>query len=217
MPRPRTIQADIPTLLDPALTAKPFRWDEIFGNSNPVELEVGSGKGLFLANAATVDPACNFFGIEIARKYAGLAALRVHKKELGNVRVWPGDAKAVLSEMVPARSLRAVHVYFPDPWWKKRHKKRRVFCDSLVESIRRCLRIGGILSVATDVEEYFQVIRELLASRTCFHEMPVDEVTAPEHDHDYLTNFERKFRIQGRSIHRVRYRLEDEPEGGETA
>ncbi|MFO0890138.1 MAG: hypothetical protein U0790_13490 [Isosphaeraceae bacterium] len=79
------------------------------------------------------------------------------------MRLWPGDAKPLLSRMVPEASLRAVHVYFPDPWWKKRHKKRRVFTEGLVASIWRCLGERGTLHVATDVEEYFGVIRSLVA------------------------------------------------------
>ena len=205
MSRPRTTIANPPALLDPAQVPKPFRWADLFGNDHPVELEVGSGKGLFLSNAGAAHPEVNYFGIEIARKYAHAAAQRACKNGLENVRVWPGDAKPVLAEMIPVHSLRAVHVYFPDPWWKKRHKKRRVFSESLVDDISRLLVPGGLLSVATDVEEYFQVIRELVASRPSFRELPQIEVGDPQHELDYLTNFERKFRIQGRPIYRVQY------------
>jgi tRNA (guanine-N7-)-methyltransferase len=203
IPNP-TIDRPLP-LLDSAAVPSPFVWADLFGNSNPVELEIGSGKGLFLVNAARANPGHNFFGIEIARKYAGLAVQRVVKNGLSNVRVWAGDAKPVLATMIPSHSLRAVHVYFPDPWWKKRHKKRRVFTEALVDDIQRLLVIDGELSIASDVEEYFQVIRELVATRPMFRELPVGDVRAPEHDLDYLTNFERKFRIQGRTIHRARY------------
>jgi tRNA (guanine-N7-)-methyltransferase len=196
-----------PPLLDPELVPNPIRWSELFGNSNPVELEIGSGKGLFLVNAATANPGHNFFGIEIAKKYAGLAAQRVVKNNLSNVRVWAGDAKPVIATMIPPQSVQVVHVYFPDPWWKKRHKKRRVFTGALVDDIQRLLVNHGQLSVASDVEEYFHVIRDLVAARPQFRELPPGEVREPEHDLDYLTNFERKFRIEGRSIHRARYQF----------
>lgn len=205
MPSPiPTIDRPLP-LLDPALVPNPIRWADLFGNSNPVELEIGSGKGLFLVNAATANPGHNFFGIEIAKKYAGLAAQRVVKNDLSNVRVWAGDAKPVLASMIPPQSLQVVHVYFPDPWWKKRHKKRRVFTGALVDDVQRLLVNHGELSVASDVEEYFQVIRDLVAARPAFRELPAGDVRTPEHDLDYLTNFERKFRIEGRSIYRARY------------
>jgi tRNA (guanine-N7-)-methyltransferase len=185
----------------------PVEWAEVFGNPHPVELEVGSGKGLFLANAATACPAHNFLGVELSRKYAAAALERVAKRNLQNVRVVAGDARLFLGRYVSPSSLAAVHVYFPDPWWKLRHKKRRVFGAPLVSDIERALVPGGELRVATDVLDYFDVIRGLVASHPRFCEVPVDEPKPPEHDLDYLTNFERKYRIEGRPIYRVHYRL----------
>jgi tRNA (guanine-N7-)-methyltransferase len=195
-------------LLDPAAYPGdgPLSWAKLLGNDHPVEIEIGSGKGLFLAGAAAEQPGHNFLGIEIARKYARLAAERAVKRGVGNVRVWPGDARALVARRIPAASVRAIHVYFPDPWWKKRHKKRRVFTGELVEGIDRGLESGGELHLATDVEEYFGVIRDLVAGEPRLVELPAPSVKEPEHDLDYLTNFERKFRIEGRPIYRARYR-----------
>jgi tRNA (guanine-N7-)-methyltransferase len=182
----------------------PIDWIALFGNDQPVELEVGSGKGLFLVNAARANPGRNFLGVEISRKYARLAAERLARHRIGNARLWAGDVRDVLRR-VPDASLRAVHVYFPDPWWKKRHKKRRVFNEALVTAIDRILQPGGELHVASDVEEYFQLIRELIAASPAFRERPAPVAGAPEHDFDYLTNFERKYRLEGRPIHRSAY------------
>ncbi|HEX8199685.1 MAG TPA: tRNA (guanosine(46)-N7)-methyltransferase TrmB [Isosphaeraceae bacterium] len=200
--------------LDPApftldLTGRepPLSWAEVFGNDHPVELEVGSGKGLFLVNAATRNPAHNFLGIELARKYAGKAAERLAKRALPNAKVLPGDARVVLGRFVPPGSLRAVHIYFPDPWWKKRHKKRRVFAAPFVADVQRGLCAGGDFWMATDVEEYFGVMTALMAQYPRFVPRPPPEPNAPEHDLDYLTNFERKYRIEGRPIFRAHYRL----------
>jgi tRNA (guanine-N7-)-methyltransferase len=201
-----TIDAALSTL-EPSQCEAPVSWPSIFGNDRPVELEVGSGKGLFLVNAATANPGHNFLGIELARKYAHRAAERVARRNLGNVKVVPGDAKLFLARCVPSASLRAVHVYFPDPWWKTRHKKRRVFCESLVLDIERTLEPGGDLWLATDVEEYYGVIRELIASYPRFEEQPVPALRDPEHELDYLTNFERKYRLEGRPIFRAHYRF----------
>ncbi len=182
-------------------------WPDVFANDRPVEMEIGSGKGLFLQNAATENPGHNFLGVELARKYAAKAAERAAKRGLENIRVHAGDGKLFLARHVPAGSLWAVHVYFPDPWWKARHKKRRVFDENLVVNIERTLISGGDLWVATDVEEYFGVIRELVAAHPRFELQPLPEPKPPEHDLDYLTNFERKYRIEGRPIHRVHYTL----------
>jgi tRNA (guanine-N7-)-methyltransferase len=189
---------------------EPLRWQAVFGADRPVELEIGSGKGLFLANAASSRPEHHFLGIEISRKYARLAAERAVKRGLGNVRIWPGDAREVLARIVPAESLRAIHVYFPDPWWKLRHKKRRVFTAALVASVVRGLEPGGELRVATDVAEYFGVMRGLIAAESRLVELPSPTANEPDHDLDYLTNFERKFRIEGRAIYRAAYRKRDD-------
>jgi tRNA (guanine-N7-)-methyltransferase len=186
----------------------PFDWALLFGNDRPVDLEVGSGKGLFLVNAATLDPDCNFLGVELSRKYTQLAAMRLARNCVPNAKIWRGDARIVLARLVPASSLRTVHVYFPDPWWKNRHKKRRVFTESLLNDVERTLKPGGELRIASDVEEYFGIIKALVSARERFHEEAVPEPRAPEHTLDYLTNFERKYRIEGRSIYRAFYRLD---------
>jgi tRNA (guanine-N7-)-methyltransferase len=192
--------------IDLAGLEAPVSWPVLFGNMRPVELEVGSGKGLFLANAAVANPAHNFLGLELARKYAHRAAERVAKLGLGNVRVVRGDAGLFLSRHVPAQSLRAVHIYFPDPWWKTRHKKRRVFTADFVDGVARSLEPGGEFWMASDVEEYFGVMRSLMDGHPAFTQLPPPEPSMPRHDLDYLTNFERKYRLQGRSIFRAHYR-----------
>ena len=185
---------------DAAAAAAAVDWGALFGDAHPVELEVGSGKGLFLANAARANLGRNFLGVEISRKYARrFAAERpLAKQGIANARVWAGDIRDVLARRVPDRSLRAVHVYFPDPWWKQRHKKRRVFTETLLAEIGRAMQPGGELHVASDVEEYFAVIQELIAASPWFHARPMPEAKDPEHDLDYLTNFERKYRLEGR-------------------
>ena len=115
----------------------PLRFSDLFGDDRPVEFEVGPGKGLFLVNEARRRPDHGYFGVEYARKYAKLAAERVAKHDLTNVKVAHGDAVQCLSRHVVDSCLAAVHIYFPDPWWKKRHKKRRVFREQFVVEVAR--------------------------------------------------------------------------------
>jgi tRNA (guanine-N7-)-methyltransferase len=182
-----------------------LEWTTVFGNTRAVEIEVGCGKGLFLVNAAAAWPEHNFFAIEVSGKYARFAADRVARRGLGNVRVAQADARRLLREWVPANSVTVIHAYFPDPWWKRRHKKRRVFTPEFTGELARILVPHGAVHIATDVSEYYEVIRSLFDGHPDF----TPHVTAPPHDPahdlDYLSNFERKYRKSGRAIFRLSY------------
>ena len=190
---------------EPPPPPAPIDWRALYGNDHPVEIEVGSGKGLFLLNAATARPDLNFFGIEIIRKYQLYAATRIAGRGLANVKTCCGDAKLVLRDYAPPGSVAAVHVYFPDPWWKTRHKKRLLFTPEFAELVLRTLRPGGRLHFVSDVRDYFEMVTGLLAGVAGFRSLPPPEPADPRHDMDYLTNFERKFRKEGRPIYRSLY------------
>jgi len=186
----------------------PCPWDAeaVFGRTAPLEVEVGSGKGLFLRTAAADRPDVDFLGIEVARKYAQFSAAALAKRELGNAAVVHGDGLRVFAELLPDDSLQAVHVYFPDPWWKKRHKKRRVMRPSLLADIQRTLVPGGRLHFWTDVEEYFETSLELLAAHTTLAG-PIEVPEQPaEHDMAYRTHFERRVRQQDEPVYRAEFR-----------
>jgi tRNA (guanine-N7-)-methyltransferase len=158
-----------------------------------------------LLTASQRSPDVNFVGVEIERKYALFTATRLAKRNLRNVRLVWGDARIFFRDCVAAESLRAVHLYFPDPWWKNRHRKRRVVTDEFVRECVRALRPGGRLYVVTDVAEYFAHITELMGRETRLAPLPPPAVQEPRHDGDYLTNFERKYQKEGRTIHRASY------------
>lgn len=191
------------------LPAKPIDWQQLFGNDNPVELEVGFGKGLFLVNAATQQPGKNFFGIEIVRKYQVYAANRLAVRNLSNAVTCCADAKLVLRDSVMSATVDAVHVYFPDPWWKTRNKKRLLFTPWFGYLVAGVLKPAGKLHFVTDVKEYFEWVTTRLAELPLFDELPRPVEQAPGHDMDYLTNFERKFRKEGRPIYRALYQRND--------
>ncbi len=189
--------------VDPrAQLAERWDWLGLFGNDQPVELEIGSGKGLFLANAAADNPRHNFLGIEVSRKYAELAAERLVQHGLTNALVIHGEARSIVEHGVGAGSLAAVHVYFPDPWWKQRHRKRRIFDAWLVDQVERMLVPGGELRFASDVADYFAIMRRLVDARPGFEGLE----WSADPEHRPLTNFERKYLIQGRVIQHARYR-----------
>ena len=194
--------AGSPYFLEPT---GPMDWSVLFGNTRPVEVEVGSGKGMFLITAATQRRDTNFFGIELSRKYALYAADRVARRSLDNVRVARADARQVLAGWVAEGSVSVIHVYFPDPWWKRRHQKRRLFTEQFVVHAARILVPGGELRVATDVEEYSQVMCSLVQHHPGFVLVEQPPERPSEHDLDYLTNFERKYRQAGKSIFRATF------------
>lgn len=184
----------------------PIPWTAIFEQERPVEVEVGFGKGLFLTNSGVARPDTNFFGIEIVRKYQLYATERIALRNLPNVRTCCADAKRILREVVVPESVAVVHVFFPDPWWKTKHKKRLLFTHEFADMVLRVLKMGGVLHFVTDVQDYFEMVTELLAGIPAFALLDPPAENNPEHDMDYLTNFERKFRREGRPIHRSRYR-----------
>jgi len=184
----------------------PWNVETLFGRRASLEVEVGSGKGLFLRRTAAERPAIDFLGIEISHKYARFAAAALAKRQLSNAVVVAADALRVFDELLPDDALSAVHVYFPDPWWKKRHKKRRVMKESFLRDVRRTLRPGGSLHFWTDVEEYFHASLELIAVGTNLEgPLPVSEIPA-EHDMAYRTHFERRMRLHAEAVHRAEFR-----------
>jgi tRNA (guanine-N7-)-methyltransferase len=186
----------------------PRPWDAqaVFGRIAPLEAEIGTGKGLFLRTAAAARPGVDFLGIEIAGKYARFAAAGLARQGLANARVVAADALRVFGELLPEGSLAAVHVYFPDPWWKKRHRKRRVMREPLLGRIEAMLQTDGVLHFWTDVQEYFETTLDLLAAHTRLQgPIPVPEVPA-EHDMAYRTHFERRVRLHDEPVFRAEFR-----------
>lgn len=179
---------------------------ELFRRQAPFEVEVGSGKGLFMQTASTSHPDRNFLGIEMARKYARHAAGRLAKRELTNGKMISGDGLRLFREFLTDDSVDAVHVYFPDPWWKDRHRKRRVMKPEFLRDIQRVLVPGGSLHFWTDVEEYFQTTLELIAAEVSL-EGPLEVGERPaEHDLDYRTHFERRMRMHDEPVYRSEFR-----------
>ena len=185
----------------------PQPWDpgQIFSTSQPLAVEIGSGKGLFLQRQGAAQPEINFIGIEIAQKYARFAASRLTRAAITNARVVHGDAREIFSDFLPDATLAAVHIYFPDPWWKKRHHKRRLLNPNFVMQLSRTMMKGSCLHFWTDVEETFT--EGIAALKTDARLCGPEEVVAAEatHDLDYQTHFERRMRLSGKKIFRSQF------------
>ncbi|MBL8816344.1 MAG: tRNA (guanosine(46)-N7)-methyltransferase TrmB [Planctomyces sp.] len=177
-------------------------WSTYFGQQAPVELDIGCGRGLFLFNAAVMNPQTNFLGIEIDYREGRRTATRLMKRDLPNGRVIGGDCRVILRDMITPHSVSAAHVYFPDPWWKKRHHKRRLFTDEFAALLSQILIPGGLLHSWTDVADYFDIVRSLMDHHPDFEVLAPPEERPAEHDLDYQTSFERKKRKLGCPIYR---------------
>lgn len=144
--------------------AAPLDFAAIFGRSAPTLLEIGCGMGETTATIAAAHPGNNYLGIEVHAPGVGSLLKEIATRELGNLRVIRHDAVEVLRDMIPAGSLAGIHVYFPDPWPKKRHHKRRLIQPPFVHELALRLAPGGYLHCATDWEEYARQMLEVLTA-----------------------------------------------------
>jgi tRNA (guanine-N7-)-methyltransferase len=155
-------------------------FDRVFGRSAPRVLEIGCGMGETTARIAAEQPAVDFLGVEVHAPGVGSLLRQVDERGLANVRVVMHDAVEVLAAMIPPASLAGVHVFFPDPWPKKRHHKRRLLKPGFVHELARRLLPGGYLHVATDWEDYAQEILATLASEPLLANSAPDFAPRPE-------------------------------------
>jgi tRNA (guanine-N7-)-methyltransferase len=179
----------------PFAPAPCVEWREIFDDERAVEIEIGCGKGAFLAALAAAHPQTNFFGIEVQARWVRLLEQRLAKHSLRNVRVLAADAALVLGSFVRDQSVRAHHLYFPDPWWKRRHEKRRLVQSDFAAALHRTLEPGGRLHLATDVGPRFEAMLEELGRLPFTITIDADRGERPP------TNFERKYEAEGRKLY----------------
>jgi tRNA (guanine-N7-)-methyltransferase len=176
----------------------------VFGRDGPVHIEVGAGKGTFLLNQAKTHSDINFLGVEWARKYYRYAVDRIGRWGLTNVRIIRTEAASFIADFVPDDSVECFHIYFPDPWPKKRHHKRRFMSPANLEQLRRRLKTGGQLRIATDHAEYFEVIEKLIADQSDKLE-PIEFTPAPGAEPGEITgtNYERKYVRDAKQIRTI--------------
>ena len=201
-PRPLIVESEL--RIDPQRAVEPFEWIDLFGVDGPVEVEIGIGKGRFLLAAAEGRPEVLHFGVEWANKYLRIAESRAAKRGLENVRFARVDARELVHQGIPSSSVQAYYVLYPDPWPKKRHHKRRFFRPDTVDHLARTLVPGGHVHAATDHIEYWEAIEEVFRDREDFErlaEFGGDDF--PLSTDGPLTNYEAKYRIEGRGRNRA--------------
>ncbi len=186
----------------PALWVERLRLEEMFAVPRPLEVELGSGDGSFMAKWAVLRPERNFLGVE--RLLGRLRKLdrKAQRAGLGNLRLMRIEAAYFLEFLLPLKSVAAMHLYFPDPWPKRKHRKNRLVNERFPELVSRVLARDGVIYLRTDDLDYFAQMREVFAADRRFV-----EVATPAELMAVITDFERGFQARGVATNRAAYRL----------
>jgi tRNA (guanine-N7-)-methyltransferase len=177
------------------LAQRPLDYPSLFGRRAPTIVEIGFGMGDTLAQMAQQNPDTNYIGIEVHRPGVGSLLATLHEQHINNVRVFCHDATEVLENAIADRSLDGIHIFFPDPWPKKRHHKRRLIQDAFVNLLAAKLKSGARLHLATDWENYAHWMEEVMAGHTQLNRLADDT----SHSRP-ITKFEARGRKLGHGV-----------------
>lgn len=177
---------------------------QIFGREAPVHIEIGSGNGTFILNEAKNWPDINFLGIEWASKYYRRAVDRIGRWAVEHIRMIRADAAVFIAELIADGSVDCFHIYFPDPWPKKRHHKRRFVNLANTEQMLRCLKTGGTIRIATDHAGYYdQVLGVMTQIGGRIEQIDFSAAVSANKGEYTGTNYERKYILEQRQIHTI--------------
>lgn len=180
--------------------AQPLELSELFGRTAPVVFEIGFGMGKSLVTMAQQEPTADFIGVEVHRPGVGACLLEAEEQQVTNLRVIEHDAVEVLRDMIPDGSLARVQIYFPDPWHKKRHHKRRIIQPEFVRLLSTKLQVGGKLHLATDWENYAEHMLEVLTGEALLGNLSPTQDYVPRPDFRPLTKFEQRGQRLGHGV-----------------
>jgi tRNA (guanine-N7-)-methyltransferase len=175
--------------LDPA---EPLQIDQVFKQSAPLVVEIGFGNGESLAAMAANNPGINYLGIEVHRPGVGHLLRLLAEKELDNVRIYHHDAIEILEQKIPDSSLAGIHLFFPDPWHKRRHHKRRIVRPSFVELLEKKLQSGGYFHAATDWQHYAEDMLKILSASSQLINQADGQKFCPRPEYRPVTKFEQR-------------------------
>ncbi|MFC0180695.1 tRNA (guanosine(46)-N7)-methyltransferase TrmB [Thorsellia kenyensis] len=170
--------------------ATPLDFDAIFKNKGPITLEIGFGMGNSLVTMAQNNPEQNFLGIEVHLPGVGACLHLAHEANISNLRIMCHDAIEVLENMIPAHQLDMIQLFFPDPWHKAKHFKRRIVQTAFLDLIHEKLKIGGIFHKATDWENYAEWSLDLLNQHPKFKNLSTSNDYVPRPESRPITKFE---------------------------
>ncbi len=173
--------------------------NQLFGREAPVVLEIGFGMGKSLVEMAAAAPEKNFIGIEVHRPGVGACLSSAQDAGITNLRLFCHDAVEVLGQMIPDQSIDTLQLFFPDPWHKARHHKRRIVQPAFVQMLRPKLKIGGVFHMATDWENYAEHMLEVMNAAEGFVNT-VEGDYAPRPDSRPLTKFEQRGHRLGHGV-----------------
>jgi len=165
---------------------------DLFANDHPVIMEIGFGNGDATWQMASEHPEENFLGVEVHKPGVGHLLLKIEELGIGNIRIACEDAVELLRNRVPPESLAGVRIYFPDPWPKKRHHKRRIIQPAFIALLAEKTRPGGILHLATDWEPYAKHMSEVMHSSPYFENLSTRGTTVPKPDWRPATKYEKR-------------------------
>lgn len=194
-------------LFEPWLSNDPlqvFDWQEVFGNENPVEADLGAGDGAFILEWASRYPEHNFVATERLLGRARKIAKRSLRRELVNLRTLRLESHYFLLRMCPEASLHTIHIMFPDPWPKRKHKIRRLIQPDFIQAAHKALRPGGLLRFSTDHEEYFHWTLELWEQEE--KKGAWERLGEWDASSDPQSDFQGEFETEGRTTHRCAWR-----------
>lgn len=173
---------------------------EVFGRSAPLVVEVGFGMGDSLLEMAKREPETDFIGIEVHPPGVGRLINEAGKLGLKNLRVYMADANDVLEDCIPASSADRFQLYFPDPWHKKKHTKRRIVQSAFIEKVHHILKPNGVFHLATDWEHYAEHMMEEMTLCANFQNMAGEYCFSPKPDYRPVTKFEKRGEGLGHNI-----------------
>ncbi len=171
-----------------------------FGREAPTVLEIGYGMGRSLVAMAKLAPETNFIGVEVHRPGVGSLLNEAHTAEVSNIRTYNHDAVEVLQQCIPDNSLSRVQIFFPDPWHKKRHNKRRLIQLHFIEVLRPKITTGGVIHLATDWQNYAEQMMEVLSRAEGFINQAGDYAYSERPDYRPLTRFEKRGQRLGHGV-----------------